>query len=124
MPPSVAATPEIALRPEMPDDESFLFDLYSTTRDYEMALIPWSEDQKLAFLRQQCFAQLRHYRQHYSDASFEIILVNGVRAGRLYVCHNEESICLIDISLLREFRGLGIGTGLTQKLVADAATTG
>ena len=85
-----------------------------------MSLIPWDESQKQAFLRQQCAAQLQHYRRYYADASFEIILLNGDRAGRIYVHRTESEICLIDISLLREFRGHGIGTQLTRRLFAEA----
>lgn len=105
----------------MPDDEPFLFDLYSTTRDYEMNLVPWDTAQKHAFLRQQCAAQLQHYRAHYRDATFDVILVNDVRAGRLYVRRTANQICIIDISLLPQFRGSGIGTELTQRLLTEAA---
>ena len=115
---------DVSLRPETPEDEQFLFDLYATTRDYEMNLIPWSESQKRAFLDQQCSAQLRHYRQHYSDCSFQIILFNQVRAGRIYVHRTEREICLVDISLMREYRGAGIGTRLTVELLKEAEAHG
>lgn len=115
---------DVSLRPETPEDEAFLFDLYATTRDYEMNLIPWSESQKQAFLHQQCSAQLQHYRQYYAGASFQIILLNGVSAGRIYVHRTEREICLVDISLMREHRGAGIGTRLTQQLLAEAQTQG
>ena len=113
---------EVSLRPETPEDESFLFDLYATTRDYEMNLIPWTESQKRAFLNQQCSAQLRHYRQHYSDASFQIIVLNQIRAGLIYVHRTQREICLVDISLMREYRGAGIGTRLTEQLLREAET--
>ena len=118
------ASLDVSLRPETPEDEQFLFDLYATTRDYEMNLIPWSESQKRAFLDQQCSAQLQHYRHHYADASFQIILLNGVRVGRIYLHRTEQEICLVDISLMREYRGAGIGTWLTQQLLRQAEAHG
>lgn len=116
----LSAALEVTLRAETPEDEQFLYDLYATTRDYEMDLVPWPEAQKQAFLRQQCAAQLQHYRRHYADASFEIVLLNDVPIGRIYVRRTSDEIALIDISIVREYRGRGIGTRLTRQLLAEA----
>jgi ribosomal protein S18 acetylase RimI-like enzyme len=114
---------KVTLRPETPVDEPFLFDLYATTRDYEMDLVPWTEVQKRAFLNQQCAAQLRHYRWHYPDASYRIVLLNSAPIGRMYVRQTGQEMSLIDISLVRECRGRGIGTRLIRELLAEAETS-
>jgi ribosomal protein S18 acetylase RimI-like enzyme len=71
---------------------------------------------KRAFLQQQFSAQQTYYQAHFIDASFQIVLVDGKPAGRLYVAHWPEEIRLVDIALLPEYRGSGIGTALLQSL--------
>jgi ribosomal protein S18 acetylase RimI-like enzyme len=114
----------LSLRPETAADEPFLYELYATTRDYEMIHVPWDDLQKQAFLRQQCEAQLKHYRQHYYDAEFQIIELDGRPIGRIYVHRSPKYICLMDIALLREYRGRGIGGGLTSELLRQAQADG
>jgi len=58
-------SPEITLAPEQPDDDGFLFELYSTTRAAEMALTPWKDDQRRAFLHQQYELRRLHYRGYH-----------------------------------------------------------
>ncbi len=113
----------ISLRPEAPEDDPFVFDLYETTRDYEMKLIPWPGEQKKAFLREQCRLQLIHFRQHYRDADFQIVLLDCQPIGRFYVHRGVTEIRVIDISLLPEHRRKGLGTQLIQDLQSEANKT-
>ena len=66
-------------------DEPFLRALYASTRERELSIVPWPEEQKTAFLTMQFDAQDSHYRTHYPDAQFDIIEIDGVAAGRFYV---------------------------------------
>jgi ribosomal protein S18 acetylase RimI-like enzyme len=86
--------------------------------------VPWDEPQKEAFLRSQFDAQDAWYRQHYAAASFEVILVEGEPAGRLYVHRGKSEIRIVDIALLPEHRGNGIGTSLLRDLLAEADAAG
>jgi ribosomal protein S18 acetylase RimI-like enzyme len=113
---------EISLRPESPEDAAFLFRLYASTRADEMKLVPWSEAQKTAFLRMQFEAQTKHYHAYYPDASFEIILFEGRPIGRQYLYSGENEILLIDIALLPEHRGRGIGGRLLDSVLTKATT--
>ncbi len=47
-----------------------------------------------------------------------------VRVGRLYVARWPEEIRIVDIALLPEHRGAGIGTSLLEDLVAEAERAG
>jgi ribosomal protein S18 acetylase RimI-like enzyme len=114
----------IELRSAEREDEAFLYRVYASTRTDELAVLDWSEAQKEAFLQMQFTAQHRHYHNHYPDAAYQIILVNGVPAGRLYVDRREDEILLIDIALLPEYRNNGIGTALLSELLAEADVTG
>jgi ribosomal protein S18 acetylase RimI-like enzyme len=117
-------TESITLRPITVDDEAFLYQVYASTRQEEMALVPWNEAQKAAFLSMQFRAQRQDYQTNYPDAAFQVILRDGVPAGRLYVDRREREIAVIDISLLPEHRGAGIGSRLLRELLAEASRLG
>ena len=72
----------------------------------------------------QFHAQDTHYRRHYPSATFDMILVNDVPAGRLYVDRWTDQLRVIDIALLPEYRGGGVGTFLFRQLFAEAALAG
>jgi ribosomal protein S18 acetylase RimI-like enzyme len=118
--PQPAIEQHISFRPEQPDDEPFLCQLYASTRTEEMALTGWPEEQKEAFLRQQFQFQTIHYRRYYSTASFDIILQDERPVGRIYVHRGAGDIRLMDIALLPEYRGAGIGSWILRNLLAEA----
>ena len=111
----------ITFRPIEPDDEAFLLKVYGSAREEELARVPWTEEQREAFLRMQLSAQHRHYRERYPDATYQIILVEGKMVGRLYVARLDEQIRIIDITLLTEYRNAGVGTKIIEDLMAEAA---
>lgn len=119
------ATPSITLRPIREEDMGFLLRLYGTTRADEMAMVvDWNDEQKELFIRMQFEAQHAHYQQHYGDAQFDLVLVDGVPAGRLYVHRRPTEIRLVDISFLPEYRNQGFGTVLLKELFAESAASG
>src|SRR5947199_4647817 len=107
----------IALRPIAPEDEPFLCAVYASTRAEEMALVDWDEGQKTAFVQMQFTAQHRYYQEHYADAAFQVILCDGVPAGRLYVARWPAEIRIVDIALLPPYRNRGIGSFLLRQLL-------
>jgi ribosomal protein S18 acetylase RimI-like enzyme len=109
----------VELRPVEPEDEEFLLRLYGTTREAELAYVDWPAEQKEAFVRHQYDAQTLHYREHYPTATFDVILVDGEPAGRLYVDRWPSETRIMDIALLPEFRGGGVGSGLIQEIKAE-----
>jgi len=103
----------------------FLLRLYRSTREDELAMIvDWSDEQKDWFILMQFNGQHTWYQEHYVGASFDIVLVDGVPAGRLYVHRREKEIRLVDISFLPEFRNQGLGTNLLRDLFAEAEAAG
>lgn len=119
--PSSHVGQEVRLRPYHPSDLTFLQTLYATTRVREMAIAPWPEQQKTAFLRQQLTAREQHYAGEHPSAASDIVVVGDRDAGRLLVDRSEGQILIVDIALLPAFRGRGIGTGLLTRVLADAA---
>jgi ribosomal protein S18 acetylase RimI-like enzyme len=86
--------------------------------------VPWDDAQKQAFLRSQFNAQDAWWRENYAEASFHLILVDGEPAGRLYVHRGPSEIRIVDIALLPEYRGDGIGTRLLRELLDEADAAG
>ncbi len=119
-----AVTGRVSRRPVTAEDVPFLLRLYASTRRSELELMPLSEQQKLEFLRFQYDAQSAHHRTAYPDGSFQVVSVGDGLAGRLYVDRTDERIHLIDISLLPEFRGQGIGSSLLEELAREADAAG
>ncbi|HEY0545749.1 MAG TPA: GNAT family N-acetyltransferase [Pyrinomonadaceae bacterium] len=117
-------TPAVRLRPASDDDESFLQTVYGDSRSEELMRVPWSEEQRAAFVRMQFAAQQSHYREHFPNATHEVILVDGRPAGRLYVDRRDVEIRILDISMLVEFRGRGVGSLVIKNLIEEADAEG
>jgi len=114
----------VTLRPVRPEDREFMLAVYASTRTEELAPVPWTDEQKAAFLRMQFAAQDADYSRNYARADFSVVKVDGVPAGRLYVERRPGEIRLIDIALLPAFRGRGLGKGLLRDLLAEAESAG
>lgn len=99
----------VTLRPINDADSEFLLRVYRSTREEELAMTDFSEEQKAAFVRQQFEAQTFEYRNAYPRAEFAVIEVDGQPAGRLYLNQLPDQLRIVDITLLPEFRGRGIG---------------
>lgn len=112
----------LALRSETDDDLPFLMRVYASTRADEMALVPWTLDQKQSFLVHQFGAQRYHYRTYFADAAFDVIERNGRAIGRLYLDERQTRIHIVDIALMPEARGGGIGTALLAAIQDYAVT--
>lgn len=114
----------LSLRPITPEDRDLLHRIYAGTRAEELAMIDWDEARKAAFVTQQFEAQHSHYRQHYREARFDIVERAGRPVGRLYVDRGGRGFRIVDIALLPEERGAGIGTALIRDLQDEAAAAG
>jgi GNAT superfamily N-acetyltransferase len=114
----------VTLRSERDEDREFLCRLYGSTRAEELAQVPWSDEERERFVRFQFEAQSRFYREQYPGATFEVIEVGGVPAGRLYVVEWTREIRLMDIALLPEHRGGGLGAALLRDLQNRALAAG
>ncbi len=112
------------LRPATAEDSAFLFRVYASTREDELALLDWSEGQKRAFVSMQHQAQDSHYRSRFPDAAFAVIECAGEPVGRLYVARTQAEIRILDIGLLPAHRGRGIATALLLALQSEAGATG
>lgn len=111
----------ITLRAVTAADRDFLCSVYGSTRAEELAPVPWDDAQKAAFVRMQFEAQDRYYREVYPQGAFDVILVEGEAAGRLYINRGPDEMRIIDISMLPAYRNRRIGTHLIGALQTEAA---
>jgi ribosomal protein S18 acetylase RimI-like enzyme len=109
-----------ALRPAGPGDAELLYRIYASTREDELAVVPWDAAQKEAFLRMQFAAQDRYYHANFPDASYDLIVSGDEVLGRLYVDRGEAAWLVLDLALLPGHRGQGIGTQLLTEVLAEA----
>lgn len=109
----------IILRDVLPQDDSFLFQVYASTRAEEMAMVPWSMEQKNAFLLMQFTAQRTHYQKYYPRAKYQVIQLENVAIGRLIVDWSKNPVLLIDIALLPGYRNKGLGTAILKDMLAE-----
>jgi ribosomal protein S18 acetylase RimI-like enzyme len=121
---AAAGTRAVALRPAMPEDRELLFRVYASTREEELAAVPWPSEAKEAFLRQQFDAQDAWWRTSYAGATFDVIVVDGCDAGRLYLWEGASEVRVVDVALLPEARRGGAGTTLLREVQARAAAAG
>ncbi|WP_415922248.1 GNAT family N-acetyltransferase [Tateyamaria sp. SN6-1] len=122
--PHRASAHGVAYRDLGSDDMPFLVQLYRSTREAELARTPWDEAQKQAFIEMQFNAQHEHYQKHYPDAQWLVVEQNQSPIGRLYLERWEKEHRIIDIALIPDVRGQGIGADILSDLMDDAAADG
>jgi ribosomal protein S18 acetylase RimI-like enzyme len=111
-------------RPITPDDIPLLETIYASTRELEMAIVPWSEEEKAAFLHMQFEAQHRHYQTFFPDAQYLLLFDRDVPVGRIYIDRRGREMHVMDIALLPPFRNQGLGTALMREVMESAFASG
>jgi ribosomal protein S18 acetylase RimI-like enzyme len=114
----------ISFRPAGPEDENLLFGIYASTRLDELQIVPWTDEQKTGFLRQQFAAQKAHYQRYLPDTEYRVIEHTGEAIGRLYLDRHDDELRIVDIALMTEHRGRGIGGAILSDLVDEAEAGG
>jgi ribosomal protein S18 acetylase RimI-like enzyme len=113
----------IRLRPATDADLPLLFQLYASTREMELAQVPWSTEQKQAFLEMQFQAQRQAYTSTHPQAAHDMICVDDEPLGRLYL-DRTENFHILDITIALEQRNRGIGSQVLGRILAEADQAG
>ncbi|MFY8106630.1 MAG: GNAT family N-acetyltransferase [Elstera sp.] len=119
----------VGLRLRQPEDFDFLRALYRSTRSAEVTAAGFDPLTAAAFLNSQFELQCRHFDAHYTLGGQRlIVLASGHPVGRVELWATEAEgrpdLRLVDISLLREWRGRGLGTALLLAVQQAAAADG
>ena len=115
---------QITLRPATEADDDFILSCYASTRAQELEQVPWSVEQKEAFVRMQYTAQKNHYAAEAPCASHDIIYVAGTPVGRIYLDRREDAMHILDITLLPQHRNQGTGSLLLRRFLNEAGKAG
>jgi ribosomal protein S18 acetylase RimI-like enzyme len=118
------AAGKVTLRPVQDSDGEFLLKVYGSTREQELAQVPWTAEQKQQFVRMQWEAQKNHYAAQHPHAIHEIISVENTDAGRLYLDRTGEKFHILDITLMPKHRNRGAGSFLLRQIMAEAKEAG
>src|ERR1044072_2812223 len=115
----------VSLRPATEEDYEELVRVYASTRADELAQVTfWDDAQKLAFCRSQYDSQKAEYDARFPGAEYDVILLEGRAAGRIWVGRDEKELRLLDIALLPEFQGQGVAAVLVGALIEEARSEG
>jgi len=105
-------------------EDSFLYELYASTRAEELAMWGWEQPMVDSFLRMQWNAQRQSYRLQFPDADELAVKVGEHHAGRCVLHKTTSSIRIVDIALLPPYRNQGIGTQVLRRLMDQAGRSG
>jgi ribosomal protein S18 acetylase RimI-like enzyme len=111
----LAAVGELVLRPVLGRDRPFLLSLYASTRAEELKATGWPEGRCRAFLASQFHAQQRHYAQA-PRSQHRIVERHGEPVGQLRWQWMRDELRVVDIALVPQWRGRGLGTRLMLAL--------
>jgi GNAT superfamily N-acetyltransferase len=112
--------PSFSLRTVTPEDRELLFQIYASTREDELAVVPFNDQEKNAFLRMQFAARERSYAERFPAKDHCVVERDGVPLGYLWVDRRDAELHLVDVALLPEYRGDGLGTELISRLISEA----
>ena len=114
----------IGLRPALPDDDPFLFEVYASSRGDDLVTMGWEPEPIRAFLETQYSAHKVFTKNDYPHTDDSIIMLGDERIGRIVVLRSDREIRLVDIALLPQYRNAGLGTHLVRELMTEAAKLG
>lgn len=114
----------LAVRPALPQDEIFLYELYSAVREPEFALAPITADQREHLMRMQFRGQMSAYTQMYPNSCYHIVLLDSKPVGRLWVAPGDQEFRLVDIAIHPSVQNKGIGSVLVMRLQQEASAAG
>lgn len=114
----------IRLRPVEDRDDALLLELYASTRETELAMTPWTPEQKRAFVTGQFDAQKRHYAGAYPAGTHQVICLGEEPAGRLYLSRQADRFHILDLTIAPARRNAGIGSAVLLEILREAGLTG
>jgi ribosomal protein S18 acetylase RimI-like enzyme len=117
---------DISLRPATAADEQFLKRVHHAARHWEFAFLLQSGEAELyhKIMEQQYDSQHRFYFAAYDQAQYAVIQWTDHAIGRLYVDYRDDEVRVLDIAILPDYRGRGIGRIVMTGVCLEAAMRG
>jgi GNAT superfamily N-acetyltransferase len=86
-----------------------------------MAMVPWSDGQKQAFLQMQFTAQKTFYAEQFPSARHDVICCEDEPVGRLYLDRSGDYFHILDITIADQHRNKGIGSVILKEILQGAS---
>ena len=110
----------ISFRPETSEDDAFLRRLILGPIIEELGAETWTEPMRTHLAGVQYTSRRQGVRGRYPDGESRIVVADGIAAGWLYTAGFPEVVWLVEVMILSEFRGHGIGSAAVRKVVESA----
>ncbi len=107
----------LSCRRQLPEDETFLWEVYASTRKEELELTDWSPQQRRIFVDSQFKAMRKGYASQFPQGEFSVIMLGAQPVGLMVVHRAETELRLVDIALLPQYRGRGYRQLLSKTTV-------
>jgi ribosomal protein S18 acetylase RimI-like enzyme len=114
----------VSLRPESPADDAFLRHLILESVAEELGAAAWPEPMRSHLLGVQVAGRRQSRRVDFPDADSLVIQADGEDAGWLVAASMPEEVHIVDIMVMPEMRGMGIGAAAIQVILSSAADAG
>lgn len=115
---------QIKRRRKTQADEAFLRRLIFDTVGRELGADAWPEPVRGHLLGIQSDGRRQSHRVNYPDAASEVIVADGRDAGWIVVMTMPHEVRLVEIMVVAEFRGQGIGSAAIGEVLASAQSAG
>jgi ribosomal protein S18 acetylase RimI-like enzyme len=114
---------QVSRRPLTVDDEPFIKRLIAEVVADELGARLWPDAARVPLVDIQYRARRQGFHDAFPDATEEIVQRDGEAAGWLVTARDAESIRVVDIALLPQERGQGLGTACIRDLQDEAERT-
>ena len=109
---------------ESAEDESFLRRLVVETVAAELGASVWPEPMRTHLLGLQYTSRRQSQRINFPGADSQIIQFNGADVGWVVVDTLPDEVRLVEIMIMPELRGQGIGTAVVREILAAGGDAG
>ncbi|MDP8979990.1 MAG: GNAT family N-acetyltransferase [Acidobacteriota bacterium] len=110
----------LAVRPALPQDEIFLYELYAAIRGPQFAQAPITPAQRESLLRMQFQAQLSSYTQQFPNSCYHLVVLDSKPVGRLWFAPVSGGFQLVDIAIHPSHQSQGLGEVIVKRLQEEA----
>ena len=111
----------VVCTPAGPDDTAALLDLFVRVRGHDLGAASWPEAIRDTTLRIQFEAQRRGHLERWPSAITSFLMRGAGRAGWITIDRSARGIHVVDVAVVPELRGQGVGTSALRALQDEAA---
>lgn len=120
---TVTPTPRLRFRLADAADQSFFLALYRSTRSDLLGMLadPRYIDALVAMQQRQ---QMDGFRSLYPDAAYQVLELDGTPVGRLVTAVASDALRVVDIAVVPQARGQGVGGEVLRRVLQQAMREG